>query len=78
MNQEAWVEPEHMKVSINWSPLTGCMADVCVKDYQDETQRQLVCVRGSGTDLCELVIQNSDIRQVHVLHVPPTHFQPYF
>ena len=70
MNQElleAWVEPQHVQVSINWPAKSGCMAGVCANVPQTTTQ-PLVCERGSVTDLCELNLQGPNNLQVRVLH----------
>ena len=59
MDFEAWIEPEHVQVGINWPAQSGCMAAVCARDQLTPTQ-PLVCERGSVTDLCELVVQSPD------------------
>ncbi|DBB04371.1 TPA: hypothetical protein ACH3X1_012859 [Trebouxia sp. C0004] len=59
MSREAWLEPQHVLVGINWPVLSGCMADACAMDQQPSLD-PLICERGSITDLCEVTVHRPE------------------
>ena len=63
MNREAWFEPQHVLVGINWPVLSGCMADACAIDQLTPSD-PLICERGSVTDLCEVTVHRPEGLQV--------------
>lgn len=68
MNREAWFEPQHVLVGVNWPVLSGCMADACAIDQQTPPD-PVICERGSVTDLCEVTVHRPEGLQVLVFQL---------
>ncbi len=77
MGAEAWIEPEHVMISVNWPTQRGCIADICSRDQQESTE-PLVCERGSMVELCELLLQCPNSLQVCTLHCSALCIAAYF
>ncbi len=63
MDREAWFEPQHVLVGINWPVLSGCMANACATDQQTPLN-PLICERGSVTDLFAVTVHRPEGLQV--------------